>query len=390
MKARRFGTLAWLCAVSAFGCAPSMEPPTKIQTLRILGVQKDKPYALPGDEVRLTMLWHDGSIPVAQDMGNGDGDDGGNGGDGSGNGGDGGGGRQREVRIGWLGGCFNPPGDTYSGCYQQFAAALAANGAQTIVEGTPLSLPSGSKFTLQIPPDAALHPSQDPKLPRYGLSYVFFALCAGKIVAGDEHFPIHCHDAYERELGPDDFVFGYSSIYFFAPQADGSPRYSNANPVNDGLLFGPDQVTEKGATCSGDECLGKCDDTGCVNAPAPEVNCTATPTLCMSPCADDGDPTKCPPHDLRLDIDPTTFEKDQVTNDAYGRDYGEQMWIDYYATAGKFHSATKLLNDATTGYNRVNGTQYYAPRTPGPVRLWVVTHDNRGGVSWVGTTLKIQ
>jgi hypothetical protein len=66
------------------------------------------------------------------------------------------------------------------------------------------------------------------------------------------------------------------------------------------------------------------------------------------------------------------------------------MWIDYYSTRGNFHSATKLLNDATTGYNEDNGTQYYAPNVTGPVSLWVVMHDNRGGVSWVGTTLLIQ
>lgn len=366
MKARLLGTLAWLCAATTLGCGPTMESPTEIKTLRILAVQKDNPYAVPGDEVTLTMLWHDGSIPVDQDMGDG--------------------GTRREVRIGWLGGCFNPPGDAYSGCYQQFAAALAKNGA-SIAHGTPLHLPGGPKFTVQIPTDAVLHPSQDPKLPRYGLSYVFFALCAGKIVAGDEHFPIHCHDADERELGPDDFVFGYSSIYFFAPRVDGSP-YLNANPVNDGLLFGPDGTSQ--ATCSGDDCLGTCDDSGCQNALPVPVDCTQPNTRCMPRCADDGDPNKCPPHNLRLVIDPSTFEKDQVTNDAYGRDYGEQMWIDYYATAGKFHSATKLLNDATSGYNHVNGTQYYAPSTAGIVRLWVVTHDNRGGMSWVGTTLKIQ
>ena len=32
-----------------------------IETLRVLAVQKDRPYAAPGDEVTLTMLWADGS-----------------------------------------------------------------------------------------------------------------------------------------------------------------------------------------------------------------------------------------------------------------------------------------------------------------------------------------
>lgn len=375
MKATLLGTFASLCALSALGCGPTMESPTEIQTLRILGVQKDKPYAVPGEEVKLTMLWHDGS-PRAADP-------------------------ARQVRIYWVGGCLNPPGDAYSGCYQQFANA---SGDPTVPSGpaSPIQLAPGDKtFSVRIPTDAenegvpVLHPSQDPKLPAYGLSYVFFAVCAGTlwVQPDDQRFPFRCLGGDGRELGPDDFVLGYSAIYFFAPRADGKP-YRNLNPVNGGLLFGSEHVTEEGATCSIDDpnndCVGTCDDTGCANPPLAEPTCENTPALCIPHCPDDGDPDKCPPHELRLDIDRSTFEKDQVTNEAYGHDYDEQMWIDYYATAGKFHSATKLLNDASTGYNSANGTQYYAPKATGPVRLWVVTHDNRGGVNWVGTTLTIQ
>ena len=383
MKATLLGTFASLCALSALGCGPTMESPTEVRTLRILGVQKNNPYAVPGEEVKLTMLWHDGSPAGAAY-------------------------RPRRVGIYWLGGCVNPPGDAYSGCYQQFANAFPNNGDPSAPDGTapPLELPLGDKtFSVHIPTDAenhgvpVLHPSQDPKLPPYGLSYVFFAVCAGKLqlhVAPDERqFPFRCVDGDGRELGPDDFVLGYSSIYFFAPGADGEPQYVNRNPMNNGLYFGSSKVPD-GVLCADDHCLGPCDEQGCVNPgkpPGTEVVCPVTSALCIPPvphCPDDGDPDKCPPHELRLDIDRSTFEKDQVTNEAYGHDYDEQMWIDYYATAGKFHSATKLLNDASTGYNSANGTQYYAPKATGPVRLWVVTHDNRGGVNWVGTTLTIQ
>jgi hypothetical protein len=381
MKATLLGTFASLCALAALGCGPTMESPTEIKTLRILGVHKNNPYAVPGEDVTLTMLWHDGSPAGAAVP-------------------------PRDVHIYWLGGCLNPPGDAYSGCYQQFASAFPNSGDPSAPDGTapPIELPLGDKtFSVHIPTDAenqgvpVLHPSQDPKLPPYALSYVFFALCAGKlqlhVAPGQEKFPFRCVDDDGRALGPDDFVLGYSAIYSFAPGANGQPYYLNANPMNGGLLFGSEHVTEEGATCSVDhpnDCVGTCGDTGCVNPPLAEPTCGNTPALCIPHCPDDGDPEKCPPHDLRLDIDRSTFEKDQVTNDAYGHDYYEQMWIDYYATAGKFHSATKLLNDASTGYNSANGTQYYAPKATGPVRLWVVTHDNRGGVNWVGTTLTIQ
>ena len=48
MKATLLGTLAALVVLSALGCGPTMESPTESKTLRILGVQKDKPYAVPG------------------------------------------------------------------------------------------------------------------------------------------------------------------------------------------------------------------------------------------------------------------------------------------------------------------------------------------------------
>jgi hypothetical protein len=363
-----------------FGCGPSFDPPTEIKTLRILGVQKDKPYALPGDDVNLSILWYDGSAAGSADP-------------------------PRRVQIQWLGGCLNPPADSYEGCFAQYAAAIS-DPVAALNNG--FSTGRGTDFSVHIPTDEeagsrgpVLHPSQDPKLPLYGLSYVFFSACAGEIVPkpDDSSFPLRCVDANGADLGPDDFVLGYSAIYFFALKSDGTP-YLNANPVINSLVFGPndvkdvtcfDQPDADGGTRGRQDCFGSCNDDGCVNPTEPtDVDCTAEPSLCVPSCKDDGDPKTCPATNLRLDIDPKTFEQDEVTNAAYGDHYGEQMWIDYYATRGDFHSATKLLNDATTGYNSQHGTQYYAPSSPGLVRLWVVVHDNRGGVNWVGTTLKIE
>jgi hypothetical protein len=384
MKAGTFATLVTCVVLATLGCGPTFSPPTEVKSLRVLGVSKDKPYAVPGDDVTLTMLWYDGS-EAGQAM------------------------PPRDVGITWLGGCLNPAGDSYQGCFEQYGAALGgssmSSGPPRMAPAANVTLGSGAKFTVHIPTDSdngapVLHPSQDPKLPYYGLTYVFFSLCPGKIAPGDEHFPIHCLDKDSNAvLGPDDFVIGYSAIYFFAPRPNGEP-YTNANPITTGFYFGPADVTAAPGTCLGDTCLGSCtpdpsDPTApdCVNPPLPQpqdFDCETYPTLCMPLCKDDGNPQKCPPHDLRLAIDPHTFEKDDVTNDAYGQNYGEQMWIDYYSTFGNFRSSTKLLNDATTGYNSQNGTQFYAPNVKGLVPIWAVIHDNRGGVSWAGTTLKIQ
>jgi hypothetical protein len=41
------------------------------------------------------------------------------------------------------------------------------------------------------------------------------------------------------------------------------------------------------------------------------------------------------------------------------------------------------VNDATRGWNEKNEAEYTAPAEPGPVRVFAVVHDNRGGVAWV-------
>ncbi len=95
------------------GCAPEFAKVSEIETLRVLGVQKDKPYAAPGEEVTLSMLWDDGSPD-----------------------------RGRPIKRAWLAGaCSNPVGDSFIGCFQAasdlFGGAGGASG-----EGGP-EIPEG-------------------------------------------------------------------------------------------------------------------------------------------------------------------------------------------------------------------------------------------------------
>ncbi|HTQ08154.1 MAG TPA: hypothetical protein VMI54_30075 [Polyangiaceae bacterium] len=369
MRALTCGRAALVLAgFLALGCGASFDPPTEVKSLRVLGVEKDQPYALPGEDVNLSLLWYDGTPEGTTGS--------------------------RRVQIQWLGGCLNPPADSYQGCFGQYAAALTDPGTAAAAG---FASGSGPDFRVHLPTEAeagargpVIHPSTDPRLPAYGLSYVFFSVCAGELVPrlDDKNFPLRCIDETGADVGPNDFVLGYTAIYMFAPDPAGQP-YRNADPVIGGFVVGEKDVTD--AACFGADCLGTCDDTGCVNQFEPEdVDCATWPTLCIPSCKDDGDVRKCPANEIALGIDPSTFEPDQVTNDAYGTNYGEQMWIDYYATSGNFKSGTKLLNDATTGYNSQHFTDFYAPSSTGLVRVWVVVHDNRGGVSWAGTTLKIE
>src|SRR6478609_5261169 len=197
------GLVRWLGVLSLFsiGCGPTFDPPSEIHSLRVLGVQKDVPYAQPGDTVNLQMLWQDAS-PLA--------------------------GPERKIAIAWSPPFFDPPGDLYYAC---FSNPNTFGGMVKQDPGDP------ERFAFDVPLDII---SRRPPVtdgssnPPYGLTYVFFAACAGQLTlvptSGQTDFPIGCEDASGHMLGADDFVAGYTSIYSFE-------GFSNHNPVLKGFEF---------------------------------------------------------------------------------------------------------------------------------------------------------
>jgi hypothetical protein len=59
------------------------------------------------------------------------------------------------------------------------------------------------------------------------------------------------------------------------------------------------------------------------------------------------------------------------------------MWIRYYTDHGRMASEVRLLNDAVAGWNSDYGTELRIPIEPGPLTIWAVAADNRGGQNWV-------
>lgn len=329
------------------GCGAEFDPPSELKSLRVLGVQKDKPYAQPGDDVNVKMLWHDGS-PDAP----------------------------RPVIRAFLSGCFNPVGDLYAGCFTSFA------------DPANIQFQEGSdEFSFSIPEDIITNrpPPADPKQPRYGLAYLFFAVCAGERLTvveptAEAGFPLRCLDENDEPLGADDFVAGYSQVYVF-------DDFTNTNPIVTGFSFrNVEHDADDPFTCVGDECVAEATEP----VDADSVDCDEQAERCVRACPDDGDAIECDEHPFAPLIDRDSVEPDSVTAAAYGRDYEEQMWVNYYVTRGSVRSPVRLVNDATSGYNEDYGTKFYAPKDPGPVRLFAVVHDNRGGMSWSGTTIWVK
>ena len=328
------------------GCGPDFDPPSELHSLRVLAVQKDAPYAQPGQTVHLQMLWEDASNE-----------------------------RPRDVQIAWSGPCFDPLGDLYYGCFadpKAFSSMLTLNSDST---------------SFVVPKDIITRRplADDSKNAPYGLTYVFFAACAGKLELAAsptaDALPIVCKDAAGKLLGADDFVAGYTGVYSFE-------SFSNNNPVISGFEFNGKALAA----------ADYCQDAACLSldgsADPVDIDCgdPAQAARCVPACSDDGDP-KCHGYGFHPVIDktdPANQDEDSVSAKQLGRQVGEQMWLNYYTDAGGFKSPVRLLNDATTGWNDGFGTEFYAPKEPGLSRIWAVAHDNRGGVSWSGVTLKVQ
>ena len=197
-------------------CGPKFDSPDELRSLRVLAVQKDVPYAQPGQTVNLQMLWEDASIDVLD------------------------GALTRKVQVTWSSPCFDPEGDLYYGCFTD--PTLFSGGFGT---GNTTKFVMPKDIISRRPP-----PSQALNSP-YGIAFVFFAVCAGTLTPikadADTAFPIGCKDDQGNLLGSDDFVAGYTSIYSF-------DDFSNNNPVISGFTFNGKPLTPD-QFCQDDACL---------------------------------------------------------------------------------------------------------------------------------------
>lgn len=336
--------LAFLFGLLSVGCGPDFDPPSELRSLRVLAVQKDTPYAQPGGTVNLQMLWEDAS-PL----------------------------RGRPVQVAWSPACVNPAGDLYYGCFAD----------PDVFQGT---FGEGDRTSVEIPKTIITDRTRPAgNNAAYGVAFVFFAVCAGELTivprTEEAAFPFGCRGDDGALLGSDDFVAGYTSIYAY-------DTFSNNNPVVTGFRFNG-QDLDRADVCLNEECLA-------VDGaePLPELDCSDAEQAkrCVPTCSDDGE-SECPSIGFRPIIDkedPLNQDIDDASAQLLGRRVGEQMWINYYTSAGGFRSPVRLLNDATSGWNDNFGTDFYAPSAPGPARIWAVAHDNRGGAAWVGINIQVQ
>jgi hypothetical protein len=328
-------------------CAPAgFLDQSQIESVRIIASAADKPYAKPGDTVTLSVLAFDGRASKPEPM-----------------------------TLYWLPFvCENPTGDAYYACFEQLAGVGGGGGDAGPPDGgggglalkpgvdlTPF-LPTGPTYTFQMPADAITsHVAVAGSPVPYGLAYVFNAACAGhlELVPFDDgnpqQPPIACFDSSHNELGPDDWVFGFTRVYSY----DG---ITNANPV-----------------------ISAIDENG-QSVPVGGFSNVDNGTFDVARCSSD-----CPKVVIGPVVPPSSQETQmQIGSGAAQR---EEIWVDFYSTLGTFGSDARLLYDpsiGSIGKPSVTDDTFDVPSAPGDGLIWMVVHDNRGGASWATVPVHVE
>lgn len=355
---RYFLVLALFAMVAWPSCTPGFDPPSKVNSLRILAVTIDKPYALPGDEVTLRMTVHDGR-----------GDDDG---------------QPRSLQVLWISGCVDPEGDQFFLCFEQLAEAfapLAAGGLPppelvSLQELTPEmnGVPDALEFSFTLPEDIVSRRPVPPAGPHYGIAYAFFAACAGRLSPTDltslggevPEFPLECLDEAGNKLDAESFVIGYTQVYSFADERP------NANPPVAGISIDDVAISEN------------LDDTPVVQA------CPVTEQERKVGGCGSEDPTEvCQTYNLKAMIG-NVAENDADNLDIDGNPLREIVWVSYFVDGGDVSPGLSLVNDATKGYRDEFETEWVPPAEPGLYNIWVVARDQRGGSTIVRRSLRVE
>jgi hypothetical protein len=358
-------------------CGPrGFQDEALVNSVRILATRADKPYAKPGDTVNLAVLAVDGRTskpepmivywfpvaltpPVSLPL----------------------------PRSSFV--CEDPEDDAYYACFATLLAALGdagaadgsasrdgGNSALPIGPGVDLSsfLPQGPTFSVPISSSIiANHPIVSGTT-AYGIAIVFNMACAGhpEILPPDSsnlsfnQLPLGCFDKNGNQLDASSFVVGYSTIYAY-------DTLTNANPVISQFVY---QGQPMDGGYIGDSALGDAGPPGEGGIVVPV--CTNT------------DRDACAMYSFDIAVPDASWQTDPQDLGSNGQPLHEQLWVDYYWTAGDFSDDSRLIYDPTVGYVGNTAVLLTPPQTPTSATFWAVVHDNRGGVSWDVVPYRVQ
>jgi hypothetical protein len=344
VRAVLLGAAAW----GLTGCVDSFEPQSELSSLRVMAVRPEPASGSPGAEVSLDMLLRDASVPP------GPGND------------------SRELDVVWLGGCHNPPTRQYYACLpylRELAKYLAPVVVDTPTDGVPPGyFGVGPQFQFTVPDDilsAAPRVATDPV--HYGVSYVFFAACAGTVRPRPDlvdRVPLDCVDRNTgKPLDSRDFVLGFTTVFSYEGVQNLSPNLLGAEFGRTTLA-----INTPPTPCTNDQdCVQIEDARGEPYACSAAELCSPTARRCLK--------GGCPAYRVRPLVEPSSAET--VPGGSH-----EIVWANFYATGGEIGSETQLVSDRNTGLLDGYDTGWQPPEAAGTVRFFITLNDQRGGAAW--------
>ena len=100
------------------------------------------------------------------------------------------------------------------------------------------------------------------------------------------------------------------------------------------------------------------------------------------PACTDTDRDACATYAFNIAVPKTSWQTDPQNIGPTGQPLHEQIWVDYYWTAGDFSDNSRLIYDPSVGYVGNTAVSLTPPAYPTTATFWAVVHDNRGGVAW--------
>lgn len=249
--------------------------------------------------------------------------------------------QNRPVTWAWAS-CTNPAESSLEGCLAKLAESPDP-ASHVFAMGEGVDAPE-----LTIPADVL--ESLPPQARASASVGVVSVACPGTLSlgAGPGGLPFRCQEVGgDRELELDEFIAGIKRISVRESDRNLNPQI--ASVTFDGVDWPEDEVKEVGFCSRNDFTYDPC--------PGKEK------------------------HQLAAVLTPESFE---AGRDELGRDFEEQLVIQYYATEGIFENEARIGHEPQTGWvarSRASGQT---------LTLWFVARDNRGGVSWAERRVRVR
>lgn len=181
-----------------------------VDSVRILGVRAEPPSLTPGASTQLSVHCADGRRGPTADP-------------------------SCDLEVAWFAECNNPPDNDPKKCLRNYATwtkRLSESIADTPSDAWPRGFGIGNSFDFQAPKTILSDEFQAMNQTlHFGISYVFFAACAGRLASkagGSDRLPVECHDRKTGQpLGQPEFTVGYTTIHSYDLLANKNPELLN-------------------------------------------------------------------------------------------------------------------------------------------------------------------